>query len=134
MRKQAISNIDNETEQRKGIVARMMHAIINMPLFQAALFDETIDKEDEFGTITITDEETAKQIEALRKDSLQRDADIAKSIADEEKAFRARQKLNGSTIQTPKPRVKKLSEEQMQKVSSQMIKDQISEDENDLTR
>ncbi len=123
MDKQSTQNNGN-IKKRMSIVATIMQGIINTPIFQAALLDETKPKVDDFKNIPIEDEISLKQVQALQKSQKEIDDRVAKELALEEKTFRAKQKLYGTTVNASAPRSKKaLTSEQVKPIKDKNLED-----------
>ncbi|MFR2534196.1 MAG: hypothetical protein ACLTEH_02290 [Clostridia bacterium] len=127
MSKNSTQNIikeSNETTKRTNIVIAMLRAI-RKPIMDSissitsmANLDETKTSQDALSSFaTSTDPIIAKQAIALQKNN-----DKIKEIeiqwsAEQEKTFKARQKLANKTVQVPTPREHSISDENMKKVN-----------------
>lgn len=118
-----------ETRKRMSVVAYYMQPIIDVIRSIAKMTNTNMDNGDRDDIAIIandnsSDIETLKQAQALQKSQKEIDDRVAKELALEEKTFRAKQKLYGTTVSASVPRSKKaLTSEQVKQIEEKNIKD-----------
>lgn len=118
-----------ETRKRMSVVAYYMQPIIDVIRSVAKMTNTNMDNGDRDDIAIIandnsSDIETLKQAQALQKSQKEIDDRVAKELALEEKTFRAKQKLYGTTVSASAPRSKKaLTSEQVKQIKEKNIED-----------
>ncbi|MFR0822339.1 MAG: hypothetical protein ACLU84_06575 [Clostridia bacterium] len=130
MDKQSIQHNMNieKTRNKMSFVAYCMRPILDFCHSIAEMANTNMDNGDRDDIAILannsSDIETLKQAQALQKSQKEIDDRVAKELALEEKTFRAKQKLYGTTVSASAPRSKKaLTSEQVKQIKEKNIED-----------